>query len=95
MINIIDSVEHILVCYISLLWNINCMFRFTSNSYNNIETICNPISYIQHDIQHYVQQYAISRIASQWCIEYYQKYNKELKKAANQQLMFCFTANSK
>ena len=43
------------------------------NSYNNIETICNPISYIQHDIQHYVQQYAISRITSQWCIEYHQK----------------------
>ena len=60
----IDSVEHILVCYISLLWN---------NSYNNIDTICNPISYIQHDIQHYMQQYAISRIACQWCIEYHQK----------------------
>ena len=61
MINILDSVEPILVCYISLLLRGNLY----SNSYNNIDTICNPIFYIQHNIQHYMQQYAISRIACQ------------------------------
>ena len=65
MINILDSEEPILLCYISLLSRLVVRGNLYSNSYSNIDTICNPIFYIQDNIQHYMQQYAISRIACQ------------------------------